>query len=275
METRDSAELKNLAGTQSEGEQKELTPEEYRKQLEIYKLQIDIAKGELDLQNLMRKAAESEAAGVFVYNFFEPVDGASVRACISELSTWSRLRPGAPMTIVFNTPGGLVMQGLALYDYLQMLRLSGHHITTVALGRAASMGAVLLQAGDRRIIGPNAFVLLHEVSSGTWGKQSENEESVAFSARLQDKLVKILSRRSKIKPRSLKARWKKTDWWLDAEETVELGYADGVLGADPTDSDIVRFSEPQALDEEDADQNGADGTGANKSAEGEAATPAK
>lgn len=233
-----------------DGAETELTPEELKKHLEIYKLQIDIAKAEIDLQNLIQKSAENAAAGAFVYNFFEHVDGDSVGRCITELSNWSRLSPGAPMTIVFNTPGGLVMQGLALYDYLKLLQLSGHHITTVALGRAASMGAVLLQAGNRRIVGPNAFVLLHEVSSGTWGKQSENEDSVAFSGRLQEKLIKILCQRSTIKPRSLRSRWKKTDWWLDADEAVKLGFADGILGEDPTDTDVVRFSAVESDEEE-------------------------
>ncbi|MBC8000337.1 MAG: ATP-dependent Clp protease proteolytic subunit [Leptolyngbya sp.] len=230
------------------------TPEEYRKSLELRKLEIEVAKGEMDLDNLYRRAADSDASGAFVYNFFQPVRESSVAECIETLSKWSRLAPGAPFTLIINTPGGLVKEGLALFDYLTILRLAGHRITTVALGRAASMGSVLLQAGDRRLIGPNAFVLLHEVSSGTAGKQSENEESVAFTARLQDKLIAILSSRSKLTVKQLKARWKKTDLWLDAEESVRDGFADSILGSDPTDADYVRWAQPVRRRENDEDE---------------------
>lgn len=240
----------------------ELSPEEHRKRLEIAKLEIDVAKGHFDLQNLMQRAAENEASSVFVYNFFDHVDEDSVRECIHELGNWSRLSPGAPITIVFNTAGGLVMQGLALFDYLTMLRLAGHKITTVTFGRAASMGAVLLQAGDRRIVGPNAFVLLHEVSSGTWGKQSEKEDDVAFTSRLQDKLIAILAKRSVLTARQIKARWKKTDWWLDANEAVQLGFADGVLGENVEDLDFIRFGEPQPAEEDDEKEETDETTGA-------------
>lgn len=221
-----------------------MTPEAYRKELELRKLEIDVEKGEFDLDNLYRRAAEASADSVFVYNFFEPVRESSVAACIDTLGNWSRLAPGANMTLILNTPGGLVKEGLALYDYLGILKLAGHHLTVVALGRAASMGSILLQAGDRRLIGPNAFVLLHEVSAGTVGKVSEMQDSVEFSARLQNKLIKILASKSKLSEKQIRSRWKKTDYWLDAEEAVREGFADRVLGTDPTDADYVRFSHP-------------------------------
>lgn len=221
-----------------------MTPEQYRKQLELRKLEIDVEKGEFDLDNLYRRAAEASADSVFVYNFFEPVRESSVANCIDTLAKWSRLAPGANMTLILNTPGGLVKEGLALFDYLTILKLSGHHLTTVALGRAASMGSILLQAGDRRLIGPNAFVLLHEVSAGTVGKVSEMQESVEFSARLQNKLIKILASKSKLTEKQIRSRWKKTDYWLDADEAVREGFADRVLGTDPADNDYVRFSHP-------------------------------
>ena len=231
-------------GTNGDGK-KTPTPEEYRKQLELRKLEIDVAKGEMDLDNLYRRADEAFADGAFVYTFFESVNERSVTECIETLSRWSRLAPKANITLILNTPGGLVKEGLALFDYLSILKLAGHYLTVVALGRAASMGSILLQAGDRRLISPNAFVLLHEVSAGTSGKVSEMEDSVEFTARLQDKLLTILASKSKLSVRQIKTRWKKTDYWLDAEETVAAGLADGIIGTDPTDADYVRFAYPQ------------------------------
>lgn len=230
------------AGTTADGNTQ--TPEAYRKKLELRKLELDVEKGEMDLDNLYRRAAEADADSVFVYNFFKPVNEDSVAECIETLAKWSRLAPGANITLILNTPGGLVKEGLALYDYLTILKMAGHYLTVIALGRAASMGSILLQAGDRRLIGPNAFVLLHEVSAGTSGKVSEMQDSVEFTSRLQNKLLAILASKSKLSVKTIKARWKKTDYWMDAEETVREGFADRVLGSDPTDADYVRFSHP-------------------------------
>ena len=122
-----------------------------------------------------------------------------------------------------------MIAGLALFDYIQDLRKSGHHITVVALGMAASMGGILLQAGDKRIVGRHAMVLIHEVASGAQGKVSEMVDSLEFSNKLWDKLAKILSERSVMNAGQIKKKAYKKDWWLDAEETVKLGFADEIL----------------------------------------------
>jgi ATP-dependent Clp endopeptidase proteolytic subunit ClpP len=148
---------------------------------------------------------------------------------MATLTSWSSKAPAAPLTIIFNSPGGAVHDGLALFDFLRHLRGSGHHLTTIALGRAASMGAVLLQAGDRRVIGSNAFIMLHEVSNGASGKVSEIEESVELSKRLQKRLLTILTDRSSLTVQQIQRKWSRRDWWLDAEEAVALGFADEAL----------------------------------------------
>jgi ATP-dependent Clp protease protease subunit len=122
-----------------------------------------------------------------------------------------------------------VLDGLALFDYLRQLRSIGHPVRTMALGRAASMGAVLLQAGSKRVIGRNAFLLIHEVSHLSVGKVSEMEDGVGFTKRLQQRLLAILAERSTLTERELSRRWVRRDWWLDAEEAVALGLADELL----------------------------------------------
>jgi ATP-dependent protease ClpP protease subunit len=92
-----------------------------------------------------------------------------------------------------------------------------------------NLGAVLLQAGDRRIVGANAFLMLHEVSNGVGGKVSELEESVELSKRLQKRLLAILAERSTLGVAQIQRRWARRDWWLDADETVSLGFADEAL----------------------------------------------
>lgn len=198
---------------------------------EIRKLQIETEKAALELAALRRreKDAAADAARAHVYTFYGPVDGDSVQACLAELGTWSRRDPGSPLTVVFNSPGGAVLDGLALFDYLRQLQAAGHEVTTVALGRAASMGAVLLQAGSTRVMGRNSFMLVHEVAHSTGGKVSEMEDGVDFTRKLQKQLQRILAERSTLTDLQLARRWARKEWWLDASEAVELGFADSIL----------------------------------------------
>lgn len=204
---------------------------EQRAWAELRKLQLETERTVLELE-MMRRAERDRAAdprAANVYTFYSAVEPESVQHCMAELGTWSRRGPGSELTVIFNSPGGSVLDGLALFDYLQQLRSIGHPVTTMALGRAASMGAVLLQAGSRRVIGRNAFLLIHEVSHHSVGKVSEMEDSVGFTKRLQKRLLAILSERSTLNEREIQRRWARKEWWLDAEEAVALGLADELL----------------------------------------------
>src|SRR4051794_724172 len=167
---------------------------EQRAWAEVRKLQLETERTVLELASLRRRERDSIAdpGEAHVYTFYASVDPENVQQCMNELGQWSRRDPGSPITVIFNSPGGSVLDGLALFDYLRRLRSVGHFVTTMALGRAASMGAVLLQAGDHRVMGENAFLLIHEVSNHTTGKVSEMEDGVEFTRRLQKRLLAIL-----------------------------------------------------------------------------------
>ena len=204
---------------------------EQRTWAELRKLQLETERAAIELEAMRRREREvaADPAQALVYTFYSGVDADSVKECMAELGLWARRDPGAPLTVVFNSPGGSVLDGLALFDYLRQLRAAGHLVTTIGLGRTASMGAVLLQAGDRRIIGANAFMLIHEVSHLSSGKVSEMADGVEFSRRLQRQLVRILAERSTLTEAQIQRRWERKEWWLDAEEAVELGLADQLL----------------------------------------------
>lgn len=204
---------------------------EQRTWAELRKLQIDTERSLLELLSFRRHEldVQADAARAHVYTFYAGVDQESVAQCMAELGQWSRRDPGAPITVIFNSPGGSVLDGLALFDYLRQLRKLGHEVTTVALGRAASMGAVLLQAGTHRVIGENSFLLVHEVSNNSVGKVSELADGVDFTRRLQKRLLAILAERSSLTEAQIHRRWVRKEWWLDAQEAVELGLADEVL----------------------------------------------
>lgn len=163
-----------------------------------------------------------------LYPFNAEVDDQSVIRCIERLSYWSRTEPGCDIEIVFNSPGGSVTDGLALYDFIQELRRQGHNITTHTRGYAASMAGILLQAGDVRVMGKEAWVLIHEVSFSAIGKIGEVEDTTEWVKKIQKRIVAIFAERSKLTARQIERRWKRKDWWLSSDECKKLGLVDEV-----------------------------------------------
>jgi len=161
-------------------------------------------------------------------NIDGPIGGLSVIAWLDALNHWGSRDPGEPITITINSPGGDVMDGFALYDTILRLRRKGSYVTTHGQGMVASMAAVLMQAGDERILDRNAFFMIHEISALTGGRLSDIEEQAAFMKRLQGKALDALAERSTLSKAAIARRWRKKDDWLAAEEALKLGFVDGV-----------------------------------------------
>jgi ATP-dependent Clp endopeptidase proteolytic subunit ClpP len=156
------------------------------------------------------------------------VTGRSVDTWLDVLNHWERRDPGEPIEITINSPGGSVLDGLALYDAILRLRRKGHHVTTRGTGLIASMATILMQAGDERILDANSWFMIHEVSAGSRGTVSEMEDQAAFVKRLNGRLMDILAERSTLTKKQILARTKKKDDWLSADEAVGFGFADKV-----------------------------------------------
>lgn len=175
-----------------------------------------------------------------VYRFTTDVSPATVAACISMLDKWSRIYPGCDMEIIFNSPGGSVIDGLSLVDHIRLLSRRGHHITIGSEGMAASMAGILLQAGNHRWIGRESWLLIHEVSFGAHGNTSEIQDRVKWIERVQERVVKLFVGKAQesldlrgngakaMTVAQFKAKWKKTDWTLDSEEAFAAGFVDEV-----------------------------------------------
>ncbi len=208
--------------------QAELEASKMIREIELLDEQIEFKAAEagLKLRELAITVSQAGEAGVFT--FYDEVYYDSVLQCIRQLSGWSNRFPECPLTLVFDSPGGSIIDGLHLYDFLLSLRAKGHHLTTVGSGMAASMGGVLLQAGDERVMTPNAVMLIHEASSRLGGKVANMEEALSFTKKLQSKVVGILAERSRLSVRQVETRWKKTDWWLDSAEALADGFVDCV-----------------------------------------------
>lgn len=163
-----------------------------------------------------------------LYNFNRDVSSGSVKECINTLTTWSRKSPGADIEIVFNSPGGAIVDGFALFDFIQLLRTRGHRITTSTLGMAASMAGVLLQAGDWRVMGKQSWLMIHEASFGTIGKIGEVEDTVDWIKMVQERILDIFAERSTMSKTQLRKKWLRKDWWISSDQALELGLVDEV-----------------------------------------------
>jgi len=179
-----------------------------------------------------RKHREEMAAPQFhhIFSFSSGVGEAPVAACQLALNQWHQLDPGCPIQIDITSYGGDVVQGMRLFDYIREVSAMGHRITTVCRGAAMSMAGVLLQAGDHRIMGPQATLMIHEVSFIALGKIGEVEDTTKWAEKLCEHIVDIFVRRSggKLSTAYIKEHYVRKDWFLDAAEALSLGMADEI-----------------------------------------------
>ena len=164
-----------------------------------------------------------------VYQFSDQVSDASVKKCINQLTTWSRNDPECDIEITINSPGGDTIAGFALIDFITDLRSKGHAVTTSALGMAASMAGVILQAGTNRVMGKNAFLLLHEGSMGASGDFGSVEDRVKFMKLLHEHILDLFADRATVTKAFIRKNWLRTDWWIGADTALKHGFIDKVL----------------------------------------------
>ena len=171
-----------------------------------------------------------------LYRFVTDVNDVSAQVCMTTLARWSRMEPKCDMEIVFNSPGGSITDGFALYDYILSLRKAGHKITTRSIGMAASMAGILLQSGDVRIMGREAWLLIHEASFMTMGKVGEVKDTSEWIDKMCEHVIDIFASRASAATHKdkkgiaafIKKNWSRRDWWLSAEEAKKYGFVDSV-----------------------------------------------
>jgi ATP-dependent Clp protease, protease subunit len=131
------------------------------------------------------------------------------------------------ITIYVNTPGGSVTAGLAIYDTIQYVR---PQVSTICVGQAYSMGAVLLAAGTkgRRFTLPNAEVLLHQVMGGAEGQAADIKIRAEHILKVRDRLNRILAQHTN---QSLKKIEQDTDrdYFMTADEALKYGIVDKII----------------------------------------------
>jgi len=214
----------------------EKTEAETRKILaDARKTEAEAAKVELEARAAWRKREKDKSVDEenHLYRFAGEVSRSSVSGCMKKLTEWSRLDPECDIELIFSSPGGSIIDGFELFDFLQELRQRGHHVTTGSLGYAASMAGILLQAGDRRWIGQQAWMMIHRAAFGAYGKTFEIEDEVKFVQRIEERIVDIFTCRSKLTKQKIKRNWDRKDWWISSDEALELNLVDEVRAIMP------------------------------------------
>ncbi len=148
-------------------------------------------------------------------------------AVIAQLLFLEYEDPKKDIKIYINSPGGSVTAGLAIYDAMQHVKPS---ISTICVGMAASMGAVLLAAGDKgkRFSLPNSEILLHQVMGGSEGQAVEIEIAAKHILRIKDNLNQILAKHTG-QPMGKIEKDTDRDFWLSPKEAKEYGLIDEII----------------------------------------------
>jgi len=154
------------------------------------------------------------------------VDQHSMDLIIMQMLFLDREDSHLPIELYINSPGGSVVDGLALYDVIHTISAP---VNTTCVGTAASMGAILLAGGTgTRAALPHSRIMIHQVSSGYRGTAADINIQVRETNKLYDQLLEILHKRTGQSIRKVKADCDR-DYYMSAEEAKAYGLIDSVI----------------------------------------------
>jgi ATP-dependent Clp protease protease subunit len=158
-----------------------------------------------------------------------PVTEITANLIVAQLLFLESENPDKDIFFYINSPGGSVSAGLAIYDTMQFIKPD---VSTLCVGQAASMGALLLAAGDhgKRFCLPNSRVMIHPPMGGFSGQASDVEIHAKEILYLRGRLNEILAKHSK-QTIEVIARDTERDFFMGAEDAVKYGIADKVLSS--------------------------------------------
>jgi len=155
------------------------------------------------------------------------IDDSVADVVIAQLLFLESENPDKQIYIYINSPGGQVTSGLAIYDTMQYIKPD---ISTICIGQAASMAAVLLAAGQKghRFSLPHARMMLHQVLAGVQGQASDIEIHAREILRVREDLNKILEKHT---GQTLEKIEKDTDrdFFLNAQSALDYGVVDAII----------------------------------------------
>ncbi len=159
----------------------------------------------------------------------DEVDADTTNGLIKQLMYLEKEDENAEITLYINSPGGEVVSGLAVYDYLTMMKAP---IRTVSIGTAASMGAILFLAGDKRQMLPHTRIMIHDPSYGYANMSGKKSHEIQHELDKLNETREIIARIISEKTgKSLEEVYEVTadDTYYNAEEAVEFGLATEII----------------------------------------------
>lgn len=158
-----------------------------------------------------------------------PIDDDVANAVIAQLLFLASQDQTQDIKLYVNSPGGSVTAGLAIYDTMQYIKPD---VSTICIGMASSMGAVLLAAGakGKRFVLPNAEVMIHQILGGAEGQASDVKIRAERILKLKDQLNLLLAKHTGQEFAKVEKDTDR-DFFMNAEESVAYGLADKVLAA--------------------------------------------
>lgn len=156
-----------------------------------------------------------------------PIEDQAASLVCAQMLILHAERPGAPLWLYINSPGGVVTAGLAIYDTMRHIKSP---VGTLCMGQAASMAAVLLAGGEpgmRRAL-PSSRIMVHQPSGGFRGQATDAAIHTGEMLRLREELDGILSRATGL-PREQVHALTERDSYFSAPEARDMGIIDGIV----------------------------------------------
>lgn len=189
--------------------------------------------------NLVPIVVEQSARGERAYDIYSrllkervifcvgPIDDYMANVIVAQLLFLESDNPDKDINLYINSPGGAVTAGMAIYDTMQFVKPA---ISTMCIGQAASMGAVLLAAGaaGKRFCLPNSRVMIHQPLGGFSGQASDIDIHAREILLIREKLNRILAGHTG-QPFERIARDTDRDYFMSAEDARAYGVVDSVL----------------------------------------------
>jgi ATP-dependent Clp protease protease subunit len=189
--------------------------------------------------NLVPIVVEQTARGERAYDIYSrllkervifivgPVDDYMANIVVAQMLFLESENPEKDIALYINSPGGVVSSGLAIYDTMQFVRPD---VSTICIGQAASMGAVLLAGGakSKRFCLPHARMMIHQPLGGFQGQAADMEIHAREMLGTRDRLNKILAKHTGQSVEKIKHDTDR-DNFMDSDEAIRYGLIDKVL----------------------------------------------
>jgi ATP-dependent Clp protease protease subunit len=160
-----------------------------------------------------------------------PVEQTTANLIVAQFLFLQAEDPKKDIFLYINSPGGSVYDALAIYDTMQYVT---NDVQTVGIGMQASAAAILLSSGakGKRFLLPNSTVMIHQPSSGTQGKVTDQEIDLKESLRVKGLIEDIMAKNTGQKTDKIHVDMER-DFWMTGEEAKKYGIVDSVITTPP------------------------------------------